>query len=261
MATITCHFHPEGLGINTVFSLVIPSEVPDAPKVYPVLWLLHGDGENAQTFLYGCKMQQLADVSRMLIVIPNLQDSFGCNMKPTPAWETYLVKNLPDYIWKHFPASDSADQNFLAGVGSGGYAAVRLALTYPERFRAAAGICAQIDLPQKYARGEFPPEKQKKLSWCFGPESKEIIGGPMDCFALAEKLKKAEQTVPELTLFCPETAPAYQSNLEFAVHLQKLGYPFMRTESMSLDLSTTLPQTVRQFRAFMQADSAAGKNI
>jgi putative tributyrin esterase len=243
VAIISCSLHPAKLGISTTIQIILPSAAKKKTK-FPVLWLLHDEGKNARSFLYDCSLQRLAEERRVLIVAPDLQNSLGCNMKPTPAWETYLTRSLTAYIFEHFPASSQRSQNFIAGVGTGGYAAFRLALIYPELYCAAAGINSQVDLPQRYAAGKIKPQRLRKLSWCFGESREAVVGGQADCFYLAKKLAESGASTPDIFVYCSEKDRFYRANREFCTYLKRVGFPFCLTECINSSLEEQLEHTL-----------------
>jgi S-formylglutathione hydrolase FrmB len=47
-----------------------------------------------------------------------------------------------------FPLSSAREDNFVAGLSMGGYGALKLALSLPERFAAAASLSGVTDVAQ-----------------------------------------------------------------------------------------------------------------
>jgi S-formylglutathione hydrolase FrmB len=244
VAIITCHLHPAGLGISTTILIVVPATVKRKETVFPVLWLLHDENKNAQSLLYDCNLQRLADKRRVLIVAPDLQNSMGCNLKPTPDWETYLTQHLTAYIWNHFPASRLLSQNVLAGVGTGGYAAFRLVLTYPALYSAAIGIASQVDLPQRYAQGKVKPQQLKRLSHCFGQNMADVVGSEADCFSLAKNLVASGAFAPTFFVCSSDKDLYYRGNQRFCAHLKRLSIPFYWTETIDCSMEELLMNTL-----------------
>ena len=59
---------------------------------------------------------------------------------------TYISEELPRVVGQFFRVSQEPADTFVAGLSMGGYGALKLALTHPERFAAAACLSGALDL-------------------------------------------------------------------------------------------------------------------
>ena len=102
---------------------------------FPVLYLLHG--------AYGCysdwskktDLHRLADKYNVIIVCPDGQDSwyFDSPVDPTMQFETYVSKELVEYIDSHYRTNANRYMRAITGLSMGGHGALFLAfgiLTY-----------------------------------------------------------------------------------------------------------------------------------
>lgn len=80
--------------------------VPDALEgKLPVLFLLHGYGEDETAWSRIANLEQMADANRLLIVCPDGEKSWYWDspMHPELQFETFISEELPAYIDAHYP--------------------------------------------------------------------------------------------------------------------------------------------------------------
>ncbi|MCD7835017.1 MAG: esterase family protein, partial [Lachnospiraceae bacterium] len=114
-----------------------PEEYYSSNKKYPVLWLLHGAGGDADGFLYHAHLEQMLRGKEVMIVIPyGLNSDFANHMEFGTGYPftDYFFEELMPYIYQMFPASERPEDNYLAGYSMGGAATLMLSLYRPEKF-------------------------------------------------------------------------------------------------------------------------------
>ena len=129
--------------------------------------------------------------------MPDVRNSFYQDMVYGENYFTYLTKELPEYIQTIFPVSKKREDTFVAGLSMGGYGAMKLALTYPERFGAAASFSGVVDIARMRGRDA---ERVITADNVFG-ENAQIAGTDADLFHLLEKNAKAAHK-PKLYVSC-----------------------------------------------------------
>jgi S-formylglutathione hydrolase FrmB len=94
----------------------------------------------------------------------------------------------------------------------GGYGAFKLALTFPDRFAAAASLSGALDL---IADGPAP-DKTEEAEWKanFG-SLKKLMGGPNDLRYLALHASQRRRPLPRLYQCCGTEDFLYPQNLAF----------------------------------------------
>lgn len=142
-------------GVDSNLSIILPDKPKDTSaedfftqnKKFKVLWLLHGDLQDHKTLLHKTKIEVYAAEHNLIIVTPSVLTSGYSDwpgiMNGINAW-SILTEELMPLLYGWFPASDKREDNFVAGVGMGGRAAIAYALAYPEKFAAAADISGSI---------------------------------------------------------------------------------------------------------------------
>jgi S-formylglutathione hydrolase FrmB len=142
MALLTCHVESEALAVATTFTAIVPQEVDDAP----VLYLLHGLTDDHTGWTRHTSIERYADEAGLAVVMPSVHHSFYTDEVHGHAYWTYVSEELPLLVRSLFRVSDRADQTFVAGLSMGGYGAVKLALTHPDRYAAAASLSGTLDI-------------------------------------------------------------------------------------------------------------------
>lgn len=121
------------------------SEEPD--RYYPVVYMLHGfTDDDSQWFgweEHWINLHQVIDaaledgqIKEMIIVMPNAYNRFKGSMYSCSVtigdWETFVAKELVDYIDANYRTIPDAKSRGLAGHSMGGYGTIRIGMKYPD---------------------------------------------------------------------------------------------------------------------------------
>jgi putative tributyrin esterase len=167
MALIDCDFFSETLQVGTSLTVVLPQQTkeqigvdsltigPDGP---PVLYLLHGLSDDHTAWLRYTSIERYATARGLAVVMPAAGRSFYANeVHGHPYWD-YVSQELPEVVASFFKVSTTPGDTFVAGLSMGGYGALKLVLTHPERYAAAASLSGAVDvrsLATRLERGEI----------------------------------------------------------------------------------------------------------
>ena len=183
-------------------------------KKYPVLWLLHNEGGAALDWL-STPAEQLAAKYGIFIIAPDQHHCLCTNMKFGPRFEVFLSTELPGICRNNLPISEDPAQNWVGGVGTGGYGALKMALKYPETCSKAVSFNGVLDLEaicKKAAAGEETGIYHNKASLeaVFG-DLDSFAGSENDLYALAKKPTQAK-----LWMGWEQDAPVAEENRRLA---------------------------------------------
>lgn len=158
-----------GRGIkNTV---VLPASYSNSQKRYPTLYLLHGAWGTYQDWPQKADLNALASKYDIIIVCPDGQDSwyFDSPIDPTFQFETYVSKELREYIDSHFRTIDSPDKRAITGLSMGGHGALWLALRHPDIYGSCGSMSGGVDIynfPDKWKIDKrLGPWAKNKQRW------------------------------------------------------------------------------------------------
>lgn len=145
--------------------LLPPSYDTEKSRRYPVLYFLHGLGDNEQFFIHTggfnlvedlWEQHQLAD---FLIVTPQGGTSFYINSRDgRRRYEDFFLEEFLPGIEKRYRAETGRTTRGIAGISMGGYGALHIAFRHPQLFRAVAVHSAALleNLPSISAEGASP---------------------------------------------------------------------------------------------------------
>jgi enterochelin esterase-like enzyme len=138
------------LGRELSFLVYVPDGYDASDENYPVLYLLHGCGDNENAWVERGSIQSKADrliasgaIPPALIVMPGCPRCWwvdGAREKAESAFWNELVPKVASL----FRTIESRDGRVIAGLSAGGYGAIHLALKYSDRFAAVAALSPAI---------------------------------------------------------------------------------------------------------------------
>jgi enterochelin esterase-like enzyme len=131
-------------------SIYLPPGYYQNPEArYPVIYFLHGFTDSDELW-FGFKehwihLPKVLDQaieegtsSEMIVVMPNAYNRFKGSMYSNSVtigdWETFIAKELPDYIDRHYRTFSKSTARGLAGHSMGGYGTMRIGMKYPDVF-------------------------------------------------------------------------------------------------------------------------------
>ena len=115
---------------------------------YPVLYLLHGADDNYMAWSNHVDLKQKATQHGIIIVCPDGQDSwyFDSPIDPKMQFETYVSKELVDYMDIHYRTIAKADKRAITGLSMGGHGALWLAWRHPDVFKHCGSMSGGVDI-------------------------------------------------------------------------------------------------------------------
>jgi S-formylglutathione hydrolase FrmB len=148
-------------------ALLPPSFDANKTKTFPILYLLHGLGDNEQSLINTGiwnmveELQSQGRIGDFVIVTPRAGRSFYINAKASNAnsaaknavtrYEDFFVKEFIPQIEKKYHSGGSRSRRAISGISMGGFGALRTAFKYPQMFTAVAAHSAA--LIEKMPRG------------------------------------------------------------------------------------------------------------
>lgn len=122
---------------------------PESDTAYPVLYLLHGYGGNHRSWLkVEPALPRLATEKGIIIVCPDGKNSWYWDspVDSTLRYETYVSRELVDYIDSHYATRRTSAGRAIAGFSMGGHGALWLAMRHPDIFGACGSMSGGVDI-------------------------------------------------------------------------------------------------------------------
>ncbi len=120
-------------------------------RLYPVLYFLHGLGDNEQTLFNSGGWTLLDDLRNQhkmgdfLIVAPDARRTFYINSADGKArYSDFFLEEFMPYIESKYRIRKGRSGRAISGVSMGGYGALRFAFAHPELFSAASAQSAAL---------------------------------------------------------------------------------------------------------------------
>ena len=135
-----------------------PGAAQHPPRRYPVLYLLHGLGDNEQTLFNSGGWTLLDDLRNQhkmgdfLIAVPEGRRSFYVNSaNGSERYSDFLLQEFIPRIESKYRIRAGRSSRAVGGISMGGYGALRLAFAHPELFSAVSAQSAALitETPQQ----------------------------------------------------------------------------------------------------------------
>lgn len=230
MALFHCNFYSNVLNLSVSMDVILPQPAASAQRngKIPVLWLLHGLSDDHTIWQRRTSIERYVEPLNLAVVMPAVDRSFYTDMAQGNRYWTYISEELPALARSFFPLSEHREDNFVAGLSMGGYGAFKLALTFPERYAAAASLSGALRNFAEDVRSE-DPNWEAELTRIFGDLSR-FPGSANDVYHLAEQAARRGEPIPRLYQCCGTEDFLYADNLRFKAHAEALGLPLTYEE-------------------------------
>lgn len=187
-------------------SVTIPESMSGEPvshkhEPFPVLYLLHGYGNNHATWCGYSNIEMYAEERQIAVVMLGTENKAYLDLGGEDNYYTFVSKELPEYVKATFPVSDRPEDTYICGLSMGGFGAVYHGLRNPENFAAIGTLSgAVMGMPATSDKGERP--------------------NPLP---LLEELAKEGKKIPTIYLACGNEDFLLEDNHKFVDAMERLG--------------------------------------
>lgn len=182
---VECNSVPSKILVRPVhYCIVLPPSF-DAEKTrhFPVLYFLHGLGDNEQFFVHSGAwnlaedMRERGELKDFLIATPEGYASFYINSKDgKDRYEDFLLEEFFPFIEKRYRVEPGRGHRAIAGISMGGYGALHLAFRHPHLFvSASAHSAALIEKLPVYLGPTLNSPRSRVLGGVFGSPPDEAF--------------------------------------------------------------------------------------
>jgi putative tributyrin esterase len=193
-------FPSAALGRDVSYAVDVPPSYDQDQRPYPVVYALHGlfespgfwEGRGLSDAL--ARLRARGGFADFVVVAVEGDNSFYVN-GPAGRYEDVVTRDAIAHVERTFRVVPGREGRALFGVSMGGYAALRIAFTHPELYRAAAAHSAMLL--------EKPPTAEQGARGGQMAAFHRVFGDPIDA-----SLWAANNPLDLAGKVDPKTAPA-----------------------------------------------------
>jgi S-formylglutathione hydrolase FrmB len=140
------------LGRSVPYCIVLPPSFDtDKSKQFPILYFLHGLGDNEQTFIHTGAwnlvedLRERGEIREFLIATPEGDASFYINSRDGKVrYEDFLLQEFFPFVERRYRVAGDRGHRAIAGISMGGYGALHLAFRHPQLFSSVGAHSAAL---------------------------------------------------------------------------------------------------------------------
>ena len=140
------------LNMDRKYAIYLPPDYETSQRSYPVLYLLHGGGDDQRGWVQFGEVQNITDkairegaATSMIIVMPDANTGrrgYSNDASNTWHYEDFFFQELMPFIEKTYRVKTEKRYRAVAGLSMGGDGTFTYALHHPELFAAACPLSA-----------------------------------------------------------------------------------------------------------------------
>jgi len=226
MSFLNVNFFSHVLGMGCIANVILPQSPPDKilPKPFKTLYLLHGLSDDHTAWTRYTSIERYVQERGIAVVMPCVHRSFYTDMKHGGKYFTFVSDELISIMEEMFPLSNKREDRYAAGLSMGGYGAMKLGLSCPEKFSVAASLSGALDVERLLIDN---PGSEFSYLIDDSDESRQ----KNDLFLLAKRLNESSQPKPRLYIWCGTEDFLYQDNVKFNEFIGKTKFEVKYEES------------------------------
>jgi putative tributyrin esterase len=208
------------LGREQAATILLPTSYTGSATRYPVLYLLHGGGQDHTAFATRSWFASLAS-RNIIIVTPDVGESWYVNSvsDPTARYEDFILKDLVTYVDKTYRTIASREGRAVAGVSMGAWGAMLLGLKHHQLFGAVGALSSPFGISRQDPQMDMTSRTQQRFGAPGTAERQE-----RDPSTLASEI--APESLPLLFLACGSQDLFVRDNRAFVQRLAERKLPY-----------------------------------
>ncbi len=129
--------------------VVLPDSYRNSTDLFPVVYLLHGAGDDENAWVDRTSVMELSDLYNTVFVCPSAGRTswyFNSPIDPDYQYETFVSSELVSFIDGKFRTLKNRSGRGIAGNSMGGHGALFLAIRHRDVYSAAASMSGGVDI-------------------------------------------------------------------------------------------------------------------
>jgi putative tributyrin esterase len=133
----TVTYTPASTGGAHTFAILLPPDYDDSDRRYPVLYLMHGGGQNHAAFPARSWFRKVLGGRPMIVVMPD-------GGRSAERYGDLIAGDLVRYVDANYRTIATRDRRAIAGISLGGLGAAMLGLGHPDVFGMVGALSAAV---------------------------------------------------------------------------------------------------------------------
>lgn len=235
MAIFKIDFRSRSLNRNAPLTAIVPVERPNIPGVdipertepFKTIYLLHGFSGSQNDWLHSSRIEALAKMYGVAVVMPAGENSFYLNDEILAQYyEDLVCEEIVAFTREVFPLSEKREDTTIAGLSMGGYGALRNGFKHSDVFGSIFAFSSALitdRIPEMSPENPDPVAPTSYFHHRFGDPDK-VIGSDVDPKALATKLVKSGDPLPKVYMSCGTEDFLLEHNRDLHQHMDSIGF-------------------------------------
>ena len=221
----------EILGGERKYSIYFPPDYETSQRSYPVLYLLHGSGDDQTGWVQFGEVLRIADkailegiATAMIIVMPDAntgRKGYFNDAKGEWRYEDFFITEFIPYVEKKYRIKGEKRYRAISGLSMGGGGTFIYALRYSELFSSACPLSASAGPSSLSAARESYLKQNGKLS---DDEIKSYYE-KHSVLSLIEKMPEEQKNKVRWFIDCGDDDFLYEGNSLVHIAMKKKGIP------------------------------------
>lgn len=228
---LTLKYHSESLNADRLCNVILPMDYQQSTRRYPVLYLLHGLGDDHTAWAFMTNVSAYASRFGIIVVMPDVGRNWYVNSAADPAakYEDMIVKDLIPYVDTNYRSIPLRRARAVAGLSMGGYGAMFLGLKHSGRFAAIGAFSGALAIshgaPMAVPSNATAEARKRteEMNALFGPAD-SAARKERDPFELLEKVPAGQ--MPLLYIACGGQDFLIKQNRDFVDLLSSKKIPY-----------------------------------
>jgi len=225
------------LNMERKYAIYLPPDYESSERSYPVLYLLHGGGDDQTGWVQFGEVLHIADkailegsATPMIIVMPDgsaKQRGYFNDMKNEWRYEDFFFEEFMPYVESTYRIKGEKRYRAISGLSMGGGGTFMYALHHPELFSSACPLSASAgplsleDMEQRLKRrGMELGSKEEMETWYKRHSAMELVNA-ID----AEELKKNREKQVRWYIDCGDDDFLFEGNSLVHIAMRKKEIP------------------------------------
>jgi len=220
------------LNMDRKYAVYLPPDYETSQRSYPVLYLLHGSGDDQTGWVQFGEVLHIADkaikegkATPMIIVMPDAntgQRGYFNDIKGKWRYEDFFFEEFIPYVEKQFRIKADKRYRAVSGLSMGGGGTLMYALHHPEMFSSACPLSASVgSISLDAMRENF---KQRGVTDITDTET-EAYFNKYSALALIENLPDSLKNAVRWFIDCGDDDFLYEGNSLLHIAMKKKNIP------------------------------------